>query len=209
MSEYDKFAKHWDKTRDRAWPEFDLFFPQVNKGDRLLDLGCGNGRLRQFLPPDLIRNGDYFGLDVSAGLLRIAREKHPRDNFFKGDFSTPLPFGADNFNWVVSIAAFHHLLDTQSQKLFLEEAYRTLKPGGKIFMTTWILPQKYFWMNFWKGRVFTKNWIVPFGKEKHIRTYRYVNDKDLTKLLKRAGFKVEQAERFENRNFVALATKAK
>lgn len=209
MSEYDKFATAWDQTRERPWPEFQYFSHLLRKGDRVLDLGCGNGRLRTFLPRDLIRDGDYFGFDLSEALLRIAREKHPRDNFFKGDFGAPQPFGADNFDWIISIAAFHHLLDSHSQQQFLNEVYRTLKPGGKVFITTWILPKKYFWMNFWKGRVFSKNWIVPFGKEKHIRTYRYVNEKDLTKLLVKAGFKVEKAERFENRNFVALASKAK
>jgi len=209
MSQYDKFASDWDKTRERAWPEFDMFFPLIEKGDRVLDLGCGNGRLRQFLPHDLVRPGDYFGFDVSEKLLDIARNKHPKDAFFKGDFGKGLPFGADNFDWVISIAAFHHLLDSTSQKKYLNEVYRTLKPGGKVFITTWVLPQKYFWMNFWKGRTFTKNWIVPFGKEKHPRTYRYVTHKDLEKLLKGAGFNVQKAEQFENRNFVVLAHKPK
>ncbi|NCP67388.1 methyltransferase domain-containing protein [bacterium] len=209
MSEYDKFAENWDKTRVKPWPEFDVFFPLIQKGDRLLDLGCGNGRLRQFLPNNLVRSGDYFGFDLSVELLKIARQNHPRDSFFKGDFSTPLPFGADNFDWVVSIAAFHHLLEPSAQKVFLNEVYRVLKPGGKVFLTTWVLPKKYFWMNFWRGRVFTKNWIVPFGKEKHVRTYRYVNENDLKGLLTKAGFVVEKAERFEERNFIILASKSK
>ena len=207
MSEYDKFAADWDKTRARPWPEFNLFFPLIKKRERVLDLGCGNGRLRSFLFTDLITEGDYFGFDLSEELLKIARKKHPKDHFFKGDFAQKLPFGADNFDWVISIAAFHHLLSKKEQQLFLSEVYRILKPGGRVFITTWILPQKYFWMNFWRGRVFTKNWIVPFGKEKYPRTYRYVDEKDLYQLLTKAGFKVERSERFEDRNFIALALK--
>lgn len=209
MSEYDKFAQDWDKTRVRPWPEFNIFFPLLSKGDRVLDLGCGNGRLRQFLFQDLIVPGDYFGFDISEALLSMAREKHPKDNFFKGDFGKTLPFGANNFDWVISIAAFHHLLDQRSQAKFLDEVYRIMKPGGRVFMTTWVLPRKYFWQNFWRGRVFSKNWIVPFGKEKHVRTYRYVNEKALKRLLMKAGFKVERTEKFKNRNFIALAQKPK
>lgn len=209
MSEYDKFATAWDKTRERPWPEFELFLPHIEKGDRVLDLGCGNARLRTFLQTDRIPSGHYFGFDVSEELLKIARSKHPKDHFFKGDFAEALPFGADNFEWVISIAAFHHLLDKKAQKGFLKEVYRTLKPGGHVFITTWILPKKYFWMNFWNGRVFTKNWIVPFGKEKHIRTYRYVSDKNLKKLLRQAGFTVLKAEPFADRNFIVLARKSK
>lgn len=207
MSEYDKFAEDWDQTRQRPWPEFEMFFPLIEKGDRVLDLGCGNGRLRQFLPTDLVRAGDYFGFDRSEKLLEIARQRHPHDAFFKGNFGRSLPFGADNFNWVISIAAFHHLLDTASQRRYLNEVYRTLKPGGKVFITTWVLPQKYYWPNFWRGRVWTKNWVVPFGKDKHPRTYRYVSDKDLEKLLKTVGFEVQKAEQFKDRNFVVLAQK--
>ncbi len=209
MSEYDKFAQAWDKTRERPWPEFEIFWPFINHGDRVLDLGCGNGRLRQFLPDTLVRFGDYFGLDVSEKLLNIAREKHPKDNFFKGSFADPLPFGADNFDLVVSIAAFHHLLSKKEQQQCLAEIYRMLKPGGRVFITTWILPPKYFWMNFWQGRVFSKNWIVPFGKDKHPRTYRYVKHQTLARLLTKAGFAVERSERFQERNFIVLAVKPK
>lgn len=208
MSEYDAFAQDFSQTRDRPWPEFDYFMPEIKPAQRLLDLGCGNGRLRKFLPPELIRPGDYFGFDLSEGLLDIARKQFPKDAFFRGDFGKNLPFGAQNFDWVISIAAFHHLLDKKSQAKFLTETHRVLKPNGKIFMTTWVLPSKYFWMNFWRGRTFTKNWLIPFGKNKHPRTYRDVREKDLEKLLRQHGFKILRCEQFEDRNFVALAEKA-
>jgi len=208
-SEYNVFAKKFSETRNYAWEEFKFFMPYIKKGDRILDLGCGNGRLRKFLDEKIVLSGSYFGFDLSEKLLNIARKSFPRDGFFKGNFGKSLPFGANNFDWVISIAAFHHLLDVKSQQKFLSESLRVLKPGGKIFLTTWVLPQKYFWMNFWRGRVFSKNWIVPFGKEKHLRTYRNVNEKDLEKLLKNAGFKVLKVEKFKNRNYIILAEKLK
>lgn len=207
QSEYDYFAEKFSETRTQAWSEFEFFLSELKKQDRILDLGCGNGRVRNFLPKEIIPEGNYFGFDLSEKLLKIARNQNPKDHFFKGDFAQTLPFGSENFEMVISIAAFHHLLNKQDQLNFLKECFRILKPGGKIFITTWILPKKYFWMNFWKGRVFTKNWIVPFGQEKHIRTYHWVSEKDLKKLLEKSGFKVTMAQRFENRNFIALAEK--
>ncbi len=209
MSEYDAFAKEFSDTRDRSWPEFEMFFPLIKKGERVLDLGCGNGRLRKFLPNTLIREGDYFGLDLSQGLLDIARKIFPKDAFFKGNFGVGLPFGSDNFDWIISIAAFHHLLDKSSQKRCLNEILRVLKPGGHVFITTWVLPEKYFWSNFWRGRTFTKNWIIPFGKERHLRTYRNVPEYELERLLKSAGFEVLEAKKFEERNYTILARKTK
>lgn len=207
MSQYDKFAKNWDQTRKTPWPEFQIFTPFLKKFDRILDLGCGNGRLREALPPELIPEGNFFGLDISEKLLDIARSNHPKEHFFKHDFAKKLPFGADNFDFIISIAAFHHLLNKKDQIQLLQDCYKCLKPGGKIFITTWILPKKHFWKNFWSGRTFTKNWIIPFGKEKHPRTYRYVSDRTLKNLLKKTGFKVIKSGKFENRNFIALAEK--
>jgi SAM-dependent methyltransferase len=173
MSEYDKFAADFSATRQAGWPEFDLLAPHVRRSDRVLDLGCGNARLRKFLP---VVDGNYFGLDLSEELLKIAREACPRDHFFRGNFGEPLPFGADNFEIVTAVASFHHLLSKKSQRQFFTEVFRVLKPGGTLFLTTWSLPQKYFWKNFGK-----KNWTIPFGPEKLPRTYRKTSAQQLRK----------------------------
>jgi SAM-dependent methyltransferase len=204
-SDYDAFATNWDQTRQRPWPEFDYFLPKLKPGDRLLDIGCGNGRLRQFLSPSIIKPGDYFGLDLSDKLLNIARKKNKRDHFFRHDFSQKWPFGADQFDWGIALASFHHLLTKKDQVRFWEETYRVLKPGGKVFITTWVLPKKYFWPNILEGR--WKNWCIPFGTEKHPRWYRKVGHKELKRQLKKAGFQVLSHQKFENRNHIALAQK--
>ncbi|MCF7812137.1 class I SAM-dependent methyltransferase [Candidatus Gracilibacteria bacterium] len=205
MSEYDAFAEHFSQTRQKAWKEFDVFLPLIQKGDRVLDLGCGNARLRQSLPEEKVPRGHYFGLDISQELLTFARRSNPGDHFFWHDFQKKLPFGSDNFEWVVAIAAFHHLLSPSDQKFFLAECHRVLKKGGHLFLTTWKLPQKHFWSNILHGR--WKNWIIPFGKEKKPRTYRKVSDTELKKLLRKAGFEVERAELFEGRNYIVLGKK--
>ena len=64
-SEYDAFAEEFSATREQSWPEFDKLKKHLQKGDRILDLGCGNGRLRKFLDEKLIPFGTYFALDVS------------------------------------------------------------------------------------------------------------------------------------------------
>lgn len=205
MSEYDSFAKDFSQTRQQGWPEFDMLLPLLHKGDRLLDLGCGNGRLRKFIPTEIIRAGEYFGLDISENLLQVARNEFGRDHFFRGDFGKELPFGKENFDAVVSIAAFHHLLSKKDQLQFLAECNRVLKNRGLLFLTTWKLPQKYFWSNVLSGR--WKNWIIPFGEDRHERTYRRVSDSDLRKLLRKTGFEVERCELFRDKNYVAIARK--
>ncbi|MBT3348976.1 class I SAM-dependent methyltransferase [bacterium] len=199
MSEYDKFAVDFSATRKNGWPEFDLLAPHISKMDRVLDLGCGNARLRKFLP---VADGNYFGLDLSEKLLKIARDEFPRDHFFLGSFEKTLPFGADNFEIVTAIASFHHLLSKKSQHQFFAEVFRVLKPGGILFLTTWNLPRKFFWKNFGK-----KNWTIPFGAEKFPRTYRKISPRELKSLAKKFGFSVLGCTLERRKNYVLIVQK--
>lgn len=211
MSQYDAFAQDFSQSRSKksSWPEFELLYPLLNNKDRILDLGCGNGRLRQWLSKDTskkdIPEGHYFGLDTSDKLLEIARKRYPKDHFFRGNMSQKLPFGAEHFDIVTGIASFHHLLNKQDQRKCLSEIYRVLKPGGQVFLTTWMLPKKYFWENILRGRF--KNWNIPFGTQKKPRTYRWVTKRELKNLCKKSGLQIEHAEYFERRNLVVIAQK--
>lgn len=202
MSEYDAISQAFSQSRQAGWPEFELLRPFLKKGDRVLDLGCGNGRLRKFLNKCGITPGSYFGLDASKNLLKIAHDENPDDHFFNGSFGQVLPFGADQFEVVVAIASFHHLLNKKEQRLFFSEVHRVMRPGGKLFVTTWKLPSKYFWKNFGK-----RNWNIPFGKEQHPRTYRKTSPRELRKLARRAGFVVQSCSLFREKNYVLIATK--
>jgi ubiquinone/menaquinone biosynthesis C-methylase UbiE len=205
MSEYDAFAEKFSLTRQYDWPEFQLLSPFLKKNATFLDLGCGNGRFRKFLSPHIIPHGKYFGIDISKKLLQIAQKEFPKDYFFYGDFGKQFSFKKETFDVVVSIAAFHHLLSHKSQRYFLSECYRVLKPNGILFLTTWKLPKKYFWKNILSGR--WKNWNIPFGEERHMRTYRQVSGKTLKKLLQEAGFFVEQCNLFREKNYVTIGKK--
>lgn len=204
-SEYDAFGKEFSKTRNRSWFEFPMLFEYIHKHDRVLDLGCGNARLRRFLEKEKLPEGQYYGLDLSEQLLSIARETFPHDHFFKGDFSQKLVFGADNFDVVTAIASFHHLLSKKDQRQFFGECARVLKKGGILFISTWKIPNKYSFPNLIRGRF--KNWIVPFGPQKLPRTYRRVNASELRNLAQKSEFQVLKAELVNNRNFILVAKK--
>ncbi len=205
MAHYDQFADDFAATRKSAWPEFDLILPCISKNTRLLDLGCGNARFRKFLDQKLVPAGNYFGLDASEKLLKIARADFPTDHFFHHNFEKEFPFGSENFETVVSIAAFHHLYNKKDQLHFLSECHRVLKPGGTVFLTTWKLPMKYFWTNLLRFR--WKNWLIPFGKDRHPRIYRRVDDAEMSALLEKSGFEVVRSELFRGRNYIVIARK--
>lgn len=96
----------------------------------LLDIGCGSGRLANALKdmPDL----QYTGIDVVQDLLDYANELCGRDDwrFYKStDFSIPLE--DKSVDMVTAFSVFTHLLHEESY-VYMVEARRVLKPGGKI-----------------------------------------------------------------------------
>jgi len=106
-------------------------------GDKILDLGCGNGRFLQIIGEKDI---EYFGVDNSEELIRIAREKYPNHNFQTAD-ALSLPFSDNFFDKVYSIAVLHHIPSEEFRIQFLKEARRALKPGGLLILTVWNLWQ--------------------------------------------------------------------
>ncbi len=97
---------------------------EVKKGERILDLGCGNGELTARLHA---LGTDVTGLDGSLNMLRLARESYPHLTFLHGDatdFQLPNPVDA-----VFSNAVFHWIGD---QHALLHCVANALKPGGRL-----------------------------------------------------------------------------
>jgi tRNA (cmo5U34)-methyltransferase len=97
--------------------------------ERMLDLGCGDGRLIELVltaRPGVVH---AVGLDNSPPMLvleRFARE--PRVRIEAHDLGQPLPEG-EAFDVLVSGFAIHHLPDDRKRSLLTEVAAR-LRPGG-------------------------------------------------------------------------------
>ncbi|HWR22932.1 MAG TPA: methyltransferase domain-containing protein [Feifaniaceae bacterium] len=97
---------------------------EVKPGERVLDLGCGDGALTAKLHA---LGADVTGLDSSMDMLRLAGERHPHLTFLQGDaadFCLPEPVDA-----VFSNAVFHWILD---QHALLNCVANALKPGGRL-----------------------------------------------------------------------------
>lgn len=190
-TDYTLIAKEFDKARDREWPEFSLFLKYLKRQNkkkeiiRLLDLGCGNGRLAQFLKTESI---DYTGVDNNRSLLAIAKKKNPRSLFRYADI-LKLPFPADLFDTVWCIAVLHHIPTKKLQLKALKEIKRVLKKNGTLMITVWNLWQARY-KNFIDKE--TQNALIAWKRLKKgetIQRYYYAfQEKELRALLKKSGF---------------------
>ncbi|KKQ94925.1 MAG: hypothetical protein UT66_C0004G0026 [candidate division CPR2 bacterium GW2011_GWC1_39_9] len=133
---YENISESFSDTRNRAWPEFEIIKKYLKSGQKVLDIGCGNGRFLNYQEADI----NYYGVDPSSKLLEIAKKKHQKAIFKKGDFLN-LPFGDNFFDIVVSIAAYHHVPSVNLRIKALNDVKRVLKKDGLFILTVWDLYQ--------------------------------------------------------------------
>lgn len=115
-----------------------LFTRHLKKEDKILDLGCGTGRITYALYK--LGYEDIMGLDISEAMLREALilnevKKYPID-FVLGD-ATKLQFEVETFE--VVIFAYNGLMQIpwrENRMKAFKEIYRVLKKGGIFIFTT-------------------------------------------------------------------------
>jgi len=206
--DYNLIADHFSQTRKWQWPEFSDFKPYLKNGQRVLDLGCGNGRLYFSFLKDL--NLEYHGIDVSERLIgvanresRIANRESPQTDFQVGEM-IDLPYEDNYFDIIFYIATFHHLPSKQLRLKALSEIKRVLKPGGYLLMTNWYWWQKFpwkyffnklFWKISWKDLFIT--WKNPQGEVITDLYYHAFTKNGLRKLVNNSGLRIEKVYLFD------------
>lgn len=193
--DYNLIAQHFNLTRQYNWPELKPFFKKyVKHNHKLLDIGCGNGRLQKILSPTI----NYTGIDISRELIKTAKNNSTNKNSkFKVGNILELPEPNNKFDIVTAIAILHHLPSKKCRQQALGEIYRVLKPDGFLIMTNWNLDQKkysrYSNRNFALDQNLAKtDFLVPWksadGKITTIRYYHSFNLTEIQNLLSRQQF---------------------
>lgn len=102
-------------------------FSKVAPNSRVLDLGCGSGRLACLKA----KGCRLTGIDYSASALAIAREINGYDEVFQGDVLN-YPGPAETFDHVVSLDVFGHIPFDDKDRV-ISHLKRLLKPDGSMF----------------------------------------------------------------------------
>lgn len=124
-------ARDWADVNEPAWrPIFEVAVKQAGAGPgkTLLDIGCGSGGAL-VVARDL--GAEVAGLDASANLVAIARERLPGARI---DVGEELPFDDRTFDIVTGINSFQFVGDIVHA---LAEARRVLRKGGTFLMLVW------------------------------------------------------------------------
>jgi ubiquinone/menaquinone biosynthesis C-methylase UbiE len=108
---------------------------ELGEHDRILDFGCGCGRVIRYLHK-LYRNSSFYGTDIDKeAILWCQRHLSGVGQFVTNEESPPLPFNDEFFDFVYSISVFTHLPEDM-QFEWLDELRRVTKRGGYLLLTT-------------------------------------------------------------------------
>ncbi|OJJ79791.1 class I SAM-dependent methyltransferase [Aspergillus glaucus CBS 516.65] len=112
---------------------------QLKPGDRVLDLGCGRGRVAAHM--SAVSGAHITGLNIDPNQIAQARDFNTKQGFTENkfveqDFNVlPLPFADSSFDAFYQIQAFS--LSKDLRKL-CAEIFRVLKPGARFSMLDWV-----------------------------------------------------------------------
>lgn len=152
---YERIAKFFDKTRNTIWEDFNIFKASVKDGARVLDVGCGNGRLFAALKD---KHVTYIGVDQNPYLIAQAQERYPEAQFFVGDIlslDTIPGIAGEKFDCIFSVAVVCHIPSTELRKRVIMAMRSLLVRDGLLMMLNWnlwriALKHKNIWKSFYQ-----------------------------------------------------------
>ena len=144
---YSEHAEEFLATRAAPWPGWRRLLPRLEDPParplRILDLGCGNGRLGAWLAEHLLRSHTYTGLDRSLPLLSQTRHLFARASpppRFQVDLvasAGSIPCRDGSYDAVLALALLHHLPSFALRRALIADALRLLRVGGLVAVSFW------------------------------------------------------------------------
>ena len=178
---YDRLAGSRDDwiDRNRAFYDDDFRFMRflVPEGARILELGCGTGRLLAELRPST-----GVGIDLSPHMVEIARRNHPELQFICGDFEDPsvLDQLAGPFDFIVLSDSIGFVDDCQ---LALQRLHRLCHPGTRLVLA--------YFNQLWRPLL---RFAEIIGHKMREPSQSWLSLADLQQLLNLADFEFVRAE---------------
>ena len=185
--QYSRIASDFSKTRYKKWDCVNDFLYDISKTDKILELGCGNGKNIYDIKEQSI------GVDICPEFCKICRDKGI--NVIESNI-LDVDFPEESFDYILCIAVIHHLKGEADKIKLLNIIKKILNKNGKALITGWTTQEPT------RNLVDGDN-IVKFGKNE--RYYYIFHQYELYELSKKIFDTITY--KFECYNDVIIVTK--
>lgn len=188
----EKFANQarelytWKKIEKPAIKRMLKGFKKINK---VLDIGCGDGRVFPLYKDVGVKEENIYGVDIDPKLINIAKGDFPKANLTVGDIKKPINPG-DNFDLIISIHVLHYFDKKQLDRILMN-VNKLLKNKGTF---AFIVAHPIRWVADDLSRYFFREKKVietPWGTHMNIVCNTL---SDYTNTLTENGFVIKQIE---------------
>jgi len=188
-SEEELYEKIWRRKEPDSTPDVekggrvDVALNLLEKGERLLDIGCGDGIIGYFARNDY---KEIYGVDVSDIALKLAGGRGVITKKINAN-NDALPFEDNYFDAVTCLDVIEHVFEPAC---LINEISRVLKKGGFLIVIT---PNIRYWHHLFdlilKGRFPRTSGDTEHYDGGHLHYFTY---KDIETILEIKGFKITQ-----------------
>ena len=171
-----------------------LEYMDVQEGDVVVDLGSGAG-IDVLLASQLVgESGRAIGIDMTPEMIEKAQQNAKEAGAKNVDFRLgeieSMPIEDESVNWIISNCVI--CLSPDKDKVF-EEAYRVLKPGGKLVVSDMVANNMPEW-----ARTAVSVWVSCISgalpEDQYLDSIRQAGFEDVRVLSKSAYAKMRQVE---------------
>lgn len=128
--------RYWDSVADQKSFGHPLMMGEIEKHvgrrGRILDYGCGYGRIIRQLHEGGF--GNVFGVDYSSGMIARARKENPFARYVRNSGSE-IPFSEGSFDAILLLAVLTCIPDSGEQTRLFSEVHRVLREGGILYVS--------------------------------------------------------------------------
>ena len=172
-----------------AWAVHLLRGLSRDHGDSLVDVGCGPGESTMMLARELGPFAHVTGIEISlaaADLFRAFASSGGQPATYVRGTCTHLPVRGASASLVVSFEMVEHVADWP---LFIREAARALRPGGRLLVSTPNRGALHSRLKYLQRRL--KGWKAPAYKHYYDFYEEFIPDADLRRETLDAGLAIE------------------
>ena len=134
--------EYWNKVANEKKftisVSMELLKKYLTPSSRILDFGCGYGRILQ----ELKKNGflNLVGVDIAENMIEIAKANLPGIDF-KTNVGTDIPYDDSYFDCVIAAAVLTCIPGNDDQKRLVAEIKRVLKLDGIVYICDFLINQ--------------------------------------------------------------------